>query len=111
MTFTESNTVEALVRHTLCGGATRHTAVGPGLARRHGTLSGFGRHNLGPQHLPRQCRDEYLPQFIRVQGSNLKDETWVLSGTRSWKERGTYPGKPATAFRLRLRSENDDRRV
>ncbi len=53
MTFTESNTVEALVRDILCGGVTHHTAVGPGLARRHGALSGFGWHYLGPQHLPR----------------------------------------------------------
>ena len=42
MTFTESNTVEALVRDILCGGVIHHTAVGPGLARRHGALSGLG---------------------------------------------------------------------
>ena len=47
MTFTESNTVEALVRDILCGGVTHHTAVGPGIARRHGTLSGLGWHYLG----------------------------------------------------------------
>jgi len=38
MTFTELNTVEALVRDILCGGVTHHTAVGPGLAPRHGAL-------------------------------------------------------------------------
>jgi len=27
MTFTESNTVEALVRDILCGGVTHHTAL------------------------------------------------------------------------------------
>ena len=43
-TFTESNTVEALVRDILCGAVTHHTAVGPGLARRHGALSGLGWH-------------------------------------------------------------------
>ncbi len=53
MTFTESNTVEALVRDILCGGVTHPTAVGPGLARRHGALSGLGWHYLGAQQLPR----------------------------------------------------------
>ena len=53
MAFTESNTVEALVRDILCGGVTHHTAVGPGLARRHGALSGLGWHYLAPQHLAR----------------------------------------------------------
>ena len=33
MPFTESNTVEALVRDILCGGVIHHTAAGPGLAR------------------------------------------------------------------------------
>ena len=46
MTFTESNTVEALVRDVLCGGVTHHTAAGPGLARRGGALSGAGWHYI-----------------------------------------------------------------
>ena len=45
MPFTESNTVEALVRDVLCGGVTHHTAAGPGLARRDGALSGIGRYH------------------------------------------------------------------
>jgi type I restriction enzyme R subunit len=65
MTFTESNTVEALVRDILCGGVTHHTAVGPGLARRHGALSGLGWHYLGPQHLPRQAQDVLVEDHVR----------------------------------------------
>ena len=44
--FNEANTVEAFVRDLLCGGVTHHTAVGPGLARRAGQLSGLGWHYL-----------------------------------------------------------------
>ncbi len=65
MTFTESNTVEALVRDILCGGITHHTAVGPGLARRHGALSGIGWHYLGPQHLPRQAHEILVEDHVR----------------------------------------------
>ena len=64
MTFTESNTVEALVRDILCGGVTHHTAVGPGLARRHGVLSGLGWHYLGPQHLTRQAHEVVGLEFV-----------------------------------------------
>ena len=48
MTFNEANTVEAFVRDRLCGGVTHHTAVGPGLARRDGQISGLGWHFLAP---------------------------------------------------------------
>ena len=65
MTFTESNTVEALVRDVLCGGVTHHTAVGPGLARRHGALSGLGWHYLGPQHLARQAHEILVEDHVR----------------------------------------------
>ena len=65
MTFTESNTVEALVRDILCGGVTHHTAVGPGLARRHGALSGLGWHYLGAQHLPRQPHEILVEDHVR----------------------------------------------
>ena len=65
MTFTESNTVEALVRDTLCGGVTHHTAVGRGLGRRHGALSGLGWHYLGPQHLPRQAHELLVEDHVR----------------------------------------------
>ena len=61
MTFNESNTVEAFIRDRLCGGVTRHTAVGPGLARRQGALSGLGWHFLAPQNLSR------LPQEVLVE--------------------------------------------
>ena len=65
MTFTESNTVEALVRDILCGGVTHHTAVGPGLARRHGEVSGLGWHYLGPQHLTRQVHEVLVEDHVR----------------------------------------------
>ena len=64
MTFTESNTVEALVRDVLCGGVTPHTAAGPGLARRHGALSGLGWHYLGPQHLARQAHEVLVEDHV-----------------------------------------------
>ena len=65
MAFTESNTVEALVRDILCGGVTHHTAVGPGLARRHGALSGLGWHYLAPQHLARLAHEVLVEDHVR----------------------------------------------
>ena len=62
MAFNESNTVEAFLRDRLSGGVTHHTAVGPGIARRHGALSGLGWHFLAPQNLGRQ------PQEVIVEG-------------------------------------------
>ena len=50
---------------SLCGGVTHHTAVGPGLARRHGALSGLGWHYLGPQHLPRQAHEILVEDHVR----------------------------------------------
>src|ERR1700710_1426060 len=52
--FNESNTVEALIRDLLCGGATHHTAVGSGLARRNRKISGLGGHFLSDAHLRRK---------------------------------------------------------
>lgn len=65
MTFTESNTVEALVRDILCGGITHHTVTGPGLARRQGTISGLGWHFLSRQHLPRQAHEVPVEDHVR----------------------------------------------
>ena len=65
MTFTESNTIEALVRDVLCGGVTHHTTVGPGLARRQGALSGLGWHYLAPPHLPRQAHEVLVEDHVR----------------------------------------------
>lgn len=53
MTFSEASTVEAFIRDLLCGGVDPYTAVGPGLARRHGTLLGTGWHYLTRQDVPR----------------------------------------------------------
>ena len=64
MTFTESNTVEALVRDLLCGGVTHHTTVGPGLARRQGAVSGLGWHYLAPTHLPRPAHEVLVEDHV-----------------------------------------------
>ena len=64
MTFNESNTVEALIRDLLCGGVTHHTAVGPGLARRHGAISGIGWHFLAPENLSRQTHEVFVEPFV-----------------------------------------------
>jgi type I restriction enzyme R subunit len=63
--FNESNTVEAFVRDRLCGGVTHHTAVGPGLARRLGQVSGLGWHFLAPQHLHRQPHEALAEDHVR----------------------------------------------
>ena len=64
MTFTEANTVEAFTRDLLCGRVTHHTAVGPGLARRHGQISGLGWHYLAPQDLPRQPHEVLVEEHL-----------------------------------------------
>lgn len=64
--FNESNTVEAFTRDQLCGAVTHHTAVGPGLARRNGQISGLGWHYVSAVYLPRQ------PQEVLVEG-HLRD--------------------------------------
>jgi type I restriction enzyme, R subunit len=65
MTFNESNTVEAYLRDLLCGGVTHYTAVGPGLARRTGRISGLGWHYLAPAAIPRQPQDVFVESFVR----------------------------------------------
>jgi type I restriction enzyme R subunit len=65
MTFNEANTVEAFVRDRSCGGITQHTAVGPGLARRQGSLSGLGWHFLAPQNLPRHLHEILVEDHLR----------------------------------------------
>lgn len=65
MTFNEANTVEAFVRDRLCGGISHHTAVGPGLARRSGQVSGLGWHYLSPQNLGRQTHEVLVEDQVR----------------------------------------------
>lgn len=65
MSFNEANTVEASVRDRLSGGITHHTAVGPGLARRLGQVSGLGWHFLAPQYLPRQPHEVMVEGHLR----------------------------------------------
>lgn len=64
MTFNEANTVEAFVCDELCGGITYHTAVGPGLARGQGQVSGLGWHFLAPQNLPRQPHEVFVEGHV-----------------------------------------------
>ena len=64
MTFTEASTVENLIRDLLCGGITQYTAVGPGLARRNGKVSGLGWHYLAPANIPRQPHEVFVHQWI-----------------------------------------------
>lgn len=65
MTFTESSTVETLLRDLLCGGVTHHTAVGPGLARRLGAISGLGWHYLPAADVPRQPQEVFVEDWLR----------------------------------------------
>jgi len=74
MTFTESSTVETLVRDLLCGGITHHTAVGPGFARRHGKLSGLGWHYLSSANIPRQPHEVFVEDWVREALMRLNPE-------------------------------------
>ena len=65
MTFNEANTVEAFVRDLLCGGITHHIAIGPGLARRTGKISGLGWHYLSHENLPRQPQGVLIEEHLR----------------------------------------------
>ena len=65
MTFNEANTVEAFVRDLLCGGITHHIAIGPGLARRTGKISGLGWHYLSHENLPRQPQEVLVEEHLR----------------------------------------------
>lgn len=64
MIFNEANTVEAFIRDRLCGGITHYTAVGPGLARRNGRISGLGWHFLARQNLSRQLTDVLIEDHL-----------------------------------------------
>jgi type I restriction enzyme, R subunit len=63
--FNESNTVEAFIRDRLCGGITHHTAVGPGLARHNGRISGLGWHFLARQNLSRRPQEVLVEDHVR----------------------------------------------
>jgi type I restriction enzyme R subunit len=74
VTFTEASTVENLVRDLLCGGVTHRTAVGPGLARRSGTIAGLGWHFLAPVNIPRQPHEVFVEHWIRASLIRLNPE-------------------------------------
>lgn len=63
--FTESSTVETLVRDLLSGGVTHHTSVGPGLARRQGKIAGLGWHFLASGNIPRLPHEVLVESWIR----------------------------------------------
>lgn len=65
MSFNEANTVEDLICALLCGGVSRYTAVGPGLAKRHGELLGVGWHYVAAQDLPRRPSDILVESHLR----------------------------------------------
>ena len=65
MIFNEGNTVEAFVRDLLCGGIVHHTAIGPGLARRSGKVSGLGWHFLAGNDLLRQPHEVLVEDQTR----------------------------------------------
>lgn len=74
MTFTEASTVENLIRDLLCGGITHHTAVGAGLARRNGKVSGLGWHYVAPANIPRQPHEIFVEHRIRESLIRLNPE-------------------------------------
>ncbi len=78
MSFNEANTVESFIRDLLCGGITHHIAIGPGLARRTGKISGLGWHYLSHENLPRQ------PQEVLVE-EHLHDALIRLNPTISFQ--------------------------
>ena len=78
MTFTEASTVENLVRDLLCGGVTRYTAVGPGLARRSGKISGLGWHYLAPQDIPRAPHEVFVEPWLQEALLRLNPEIAAL---------------------------------
>ncbi|MCK6517203.1 HsdR family type I site-specific deoxyribonuclease [Myxococcota bacterium] len=65
MTFTESSTVESLVRDLLSGGGPHNTSVGPGLARRNGKLCGLGWHTLPAANIPRFPHEVFVEPWVR----------------------------------------------
>lgn len=74
MRFNESNAVEALIRDMLCGGIVHHTAVGPGIARRNGSISGIGWHYLAPENLPRLAHEVLAEAFVLEALTRLNPE-------------------------------------
>ena len=65
MTFTESSTVESLVRDLLSGGGPHNTSVGPGLARRNGKLCCLGWHTLPAANIPRFPHEVFAEPWVR----------------------------------------------
>ena len=77
MTFNEYNTVEAFIRDRLCGSVTHHTAVGPGLARHRGALSGLGWYFLSAQNVGRLPQEVLVESHVREALIRLNPEIAV----------------------------------
>ena len=74
MTFTESNTIEGLIRDILCGSATPTTRAPPGLARDDEGRTGLGWEYLGPQKLPRKTNEILVEEHVRKALTRLNPE-------------------------------------
>lgn len=72
--FTEPSTVEPLIRDLLAGGHGASTAIGSGLARKHGKLLGLGWHHLPPANVPRQTHEVLVEPWIREALIHLNPE-------------------------------------
>ena len=64
MSFSEANTIEALVRDCLAG-ATGPTEISTGRAREGGRISGLGWHSVGAAELPRQPQEVLVEPYLR----------------------------------------------
>jgi type I restriction enzyme, R subunit len=65
VSFSEANTVEALLADLLTGGIAHHSAVGPGRARKAGTLAGAGWHYLAPNDIARKPHEVLVEPWLR----------------------------------------------
>jgi len=74
MSFSESSTVESLLRDQLSGGASAYTAIGHGLSRKDGKLTGLGWHHLPAEHIPRLTHEVLLEPWIREALIHLNPE-------------------------------------
>lgn len=80
MTFSEVNTVEALVADSLSGGINRYTAVGPSLARNRGRLVGAGWHFISSKNVPRAPHEVLVEPWVRESLVRLNPEITTDEG-------------------------------
>lgn len=63
--FNESNTVEAYLRHLLCGKSVTQTPPSAGFSRQGAKINGIGWYYLPPQQIPRQTQDIFIEPFVK----------------------------------------------